>query len=57
MSLLRALERYWDVEGIPKHDLSREEEFIDIQKANVITIFIVIFLFTITTLFVGGGML
>lgn len=58
MRLLHILESYWDVEHIPKHDLHREEDyFIDIQKANVIVIVITITLFTITALFIGGGML
>lgn len=56
--ILHALERYWDVERIPKHDLRKEEEYyVDIRFANIFYIVMVIFLFTVTALFVGGGML
>ena len=56
--LLYHLEKYWDVERIPKHDLRREDEyFVNLQFANIFYIVMVIFLFTITALFVGGGML
>lgn len=56
--ILYELEKYWDVEHIPKHDLSKEDDyFIDIKLANLFYIVIVIALFTITALFIGGGML
>lgn len=57
--ILYKLEKYWDVEHIPKHDLSKEHDdyFIDIKVANLFYIVIVITLFTITALFIGGGML
>ena len=56
---LYALCRYWDVESIPKHDLKKVDDdyFIDIQKGNLISIVITFFLFTVTVLFIGGGML
>lgn len=58
IKLLHDLERYWDIERIPKHDLTKEEEyFVDIKFANIFYIVMVIFLFTVTALFVGGGML
>ena len=59
IKILYALNRFWDVEHIPKHDLRKVDDdyFIDLQTANVITIVIVIAIFTITALFIGGGML
>ena len=52
------LQKYWDVESIPKHDLRKEDDyFIDIKKGNLISICIVFFLFAVTVCFACGGML
>ena len=58
-NLIRALDSYWEVENRPKHSLSKmpDEYFLPLKTSNWIVIFIVISIFTITVLFVGGGML
>lgn len=57
--IMYELQKYWDVESIPKHDLRKESDdyFIDIRTGNVISILIVFFLFAVTVCFIGGGML
>ena len=54
--LIRNLDKYWDVQRVPKHDLHREEEhFVDLKKANLFYICMVIFLFTVTVIFACAG--
>ena len=57
-NLLRFLNDYWEVEHRPRHDLHRvEDEMVNLSAANIFYIVVTIFLFTVTALFVGGGML
>lgn len=57
-NLINALDNYWEVRNKPKYSLHQcEDEFVDLQTGNIITILIVIALFTASALFIGAGAL
>ena len=58
-NLISALDQYWEVENRPKSSLQHKDEeyLLPLRTSNWIVITITIFIFTITALFVGGGML
>ena len=54
--ILYELQKYWDVKNIPKHDLSHDrDELITIKGANLLTIALVVSLFTIVIILALGG--
>lgn len=57
-NLIQALDNFWEVKNSPKHSLHRvEDDEIPLKKANLFYILITITFFTISVLFIGGGML
>lgn len=55
--LIKNLDNYWDVSKHPKADLSRLPDELPLKTSNWIVMTITIFLFTITVVFIGAGML
>ena len=58
-NLISALDKFWEVEHKPKTSLQckDEEYYVDLKTGNIITMVIVITLFTVSALFIGAGAL